>query len=208
MAEQVSFLRVVVASPGDVQSERDLVPEVLEQLNRSICRERGILLQAVRWETDAYPGFDQVGPQGLIDPILQIEDCDILIGIFWTRFGSPAASGESGTEYEIHRAFEAWKSNGRPQIMVYFNQRNYRPKTKKDTDQWGRVLDFKDKFPAQALWWQYKGKAQFKELLLAHLTNYLLNRYAVAQPPAAHASQAADRGDYFAVQARVISEYD
>src|SRR5436305_11055773 len=93
MPEQVSVLRVVVASPGDVQSERDLVPEVLEQLNHSICRDRGILLQAVRWETDAYPGFNQVGPQGLIDPILRVEDCDILIGIFGrasaARFNPP-----------------------------------------------------------------------------------------------------------------------
>src|SRR5437868_3228225 len=168
MPEQVSVLRVVVASPADVQAEWDLVPEVLEQLNHSICRERGILLQAVRWETDAYPGFNQAGPQGLLDPILRIEDCDILIGIFWTRFGSPVPSAESGAEYEIRRAFESWKTNGRPQVMVYFNQRNYKPKTKKDTDQWGRVLDFKEKFPDQGLWWQYNGKAQFKELLLTH----------------------------------------
>src|SRR6478609_5918517 len=99
------------------------------------------------------------------------------------------------------------ETNGRPQIMIYFNQRNYRPKTKKDTDQWGSVLDFKDKFPDQGLWWQYNGKAQFKELLLTHLTNYFLNRYSLVQPAAvAHASQPADRGDYFAVQARVISE--
>jgi hypothetical protein len=209
MAEQVSVLRVVVASPGDVQSERDLVPEVLEQLNRSICRDRGIHLKAVRWETDAYPGFNQTGPQGLIDPILQIEDCELLIGIFWTRFGSPVQSAESGTEYEIRRAFESWKTNGRPQMMVYFNQRNYKPKTKKDTDQWGSVLDFKDKFPDQGLCWQYTGKAQFKELLLTHLTNYVLNRYALIQPPAvAHACRPPDRGDYFAVQARVVSEYE
>jgi hypothetical protein len=47
---------VVVASPGDVQPERDLVPDVLDELNRSICRDHRILLQAIRWETDTYPG--------------------------------------------------------------------------------------------------------------------------------------------------------
>ena len=74
MGKHVTVLRVVVASPGDVQPERDVVPEVLEELNRSVCRDRGIRLEVVRWETDSHPGFHQLGPQGLIDPILRLED--------------------------------------------------------------------------------------------------------------------------------------
>ena len=85
MDEHVKILRVVVASPSDVPSERDDVQHLVDELNRSICRDRGIRMEVFRWETDTYPGFDQLGPQGLIDPILRIEDCDVLIGIFWKR---------------------------------------------------------------------------------------------------------------------------
>ena len=44
------------------------------------------------WETDAHPRLHPEGPQGLIDDILHPEDCDLLIGIFWKRFGTPTAT--------------------------------------------------------------------------------------------------------------------
>jgi hypothetical protein len=80
-------------------------------------------------ETDTYPGFHLDGPQGLIDPILRINDCDLLIGIFWKRFGTPTADGTTGTEHEFNLALQSWKEKGRPQIMFYFNQRPYAPKS-------------------------------------------------------------------------------
>jgi hypothetical protein len=83
--EPVHILRIIVASPGDVQAERDALPAVLEELNRGIAAEYRLRLELGRWETDAYPGFDAQGPQGLIDPILRIEDCDVLLGIFWSE---------------------------------------------------------------------------------------------------------------------------
>lgn len=78
----VRELRVVVASPGDVASERDALAPVIQDLNRGVARDRGIELTLSRWEIDAYPGFHAEGPQGLIDPILNIAECDVLIGIY------------------------------------------------------------------------------------------------------------------------------
>jgi hypothetical protein len=82
MSQGLRVLRVVIASPGDVAAERDIAAAVLEDLNRSIAADRGVRLEAVRWETDTYPGFNADGPQGLIDPILRIQDSEVLIGIF------------------------------------------------------------------------------------------------------------------------------
>ena len=69
---------------------------VIKELNRGVAADRNLLLELSRWETDAYPGFHAEGPQGLIDPILKIEDCDILLGIFWKRFGTPTKGCEVG----------------------------------------------------------------------------------------------------------------
>src|SRR4029434_1848115 len=77
--EQVHVLRIVVASPGDVQAERDALPAVLDELNRGIAAAHGLRLELGRWETDAYPGFHPPGPQGLIEPIMSIGDCDVLL---------------------------------------------------------------------------------------------------------------------------------
>jgi len=167
------FLRVVVASPVDVKAERDAVPFVLDEINRGVAADRGMHLVLSRWETDTYPGFHSDGPQGLIDPILKIADCDLLIGIFWKRFGTPTAGSRSGTEHEFNLAHEAWKEKGIPQIFVYFNEKAYTPKSKAETEQWGQVLEFKEKFPKEGLWWPYKGKAQFEKLVRNHLTNYI-----------------------------------
>jgi tetratricopeptide (TPR) repeat protein len=173
MASDVRILRVVVASPGDVQAERDRVPVVVDELNRGVAADRGLRLEVYRWETDACPGFHAEGPQGLIDPILRIEDSDIFVGIFWKRFGTPTADGQTGTEHEIGLAHEAWTKSKRPQIMVYFNQEPYAPQSRQETDQWGRVLDFKEKFPGEGLWWPYSGAADFEKLLRIHLTNFI-----------------------------------
>jgi hypothetical protein len=158
LEKQAQILRIVVASPGDVQAERDALPAVIEELNKGVAADRGLRLELYRWETDAYPGFHAEGPQGLIDELLRIEDCDVLIGIFWTRFGTPTKDAQSGTEHEIRLAYEAWKKHRRPQIMVYFNQKSCTPKSKAETDQWGQVLEFRESFPKDGLWGVIQGQ--------------------------------------------------
>ncbi|MDT5268339.1 MAG: hypothetical protein QOH49_525 [Acidobacteriota bacterium] len=176
-------MRVVVASPSDVKAERDTLPNVINELNRSIAGERNLTLDLIRWEQDAYPGLNENGPQGLLDPILRIPESDILIGIFWKRFGTPTAQAGSGTEHEISMAYEAWRKHGRPQVMLYFNQKGYTPKTEEEARQWAEVLAFKQRFPGEGLWWEYKGRASFEKFAREHLTNYILHLYPLQQQP-------------------------
>ena len=173
--EQARILRIVVASPGDVQAERDVLPTVIEELNRGIAADRGLRLELLRWETDAHPGFHPEGPQGLLDPILKITDCDLLLGIFWQRFGTPTPDGRTGTEHEFHLAYEAWKQNKSPQIFVYFNDKPPKSLDSINTEQLEKVRQFKRNFPKEGLWWSYKGKTQFERLVRNHLTNYIRN---------------------------------
>lgn len=167
------IFRIVVASPSDVQSERNVLPAVIEELNRGVAADRGLRLELSRWETDTFPGFHSQGPQGTIDEILKIADCDLLIGIFWKRFGTPTVDGQTGTEHEFNVAYQAWLDKRRPQIFVYFNLKAYAPKSKAEAEQWGEVLGFRDRFPKEGLWWPYKGKANFGEIVRIHLTNYI-----------------------------------
>jgi tetratricopeptide (TPR) repeat protein len=167
-------LRVVVASPGDVNAERDIVPRVIDEVNRNIAHKAGLHLDLYRWETDVHPGFHPLGPQGLIDPKLKIADCDLLIGIFWRRFGTPVSDAKSGTEHEFRTAYEAWlKNKSKPQIFVYFSQKAYTPKSKEETDQWGLVLQFKKDFPKEGMWWDYKNNGEFERCLRNHLSQFV-----------------------------------
>jgi hypothetical protein len=176
-AMQPKTLRVILASPGDVQPERDVLPEVIDELNRYLARDRNLHLELYRWETDAYPGFHSEGPQGLIDRILKIEDCDILIGIFWKHFGTPTKDADSGTEHEFRTAYEAWKQNKRPQIMVYFKRAPYSPSSPEELDQWRKVLEFQKAFPKEGLWWPFKTTNKFRDLVRQHLSGWLRDNF-------------------------------
>jgi len=165
----MDIMRIVVASPGDVKEERDRVNVVADELNRTFSADHDLRLEVVRWETDSYPGFHVDGPQGLIDSVLRIEDCDCLIGIFWKRFGSPVKDSRSGTEHEIRKAVEAWKRSKRPEIMVYFSDREASIHSKEEAEQWGAVREFQKAFPPEGLWWSYKTADEFERLVRTHL---------------------------------------
>lgn len=107
MAQKITGLRVVLASPTDVKRERDSFAKIIEQVNNDTARPAGIHLW--RWETDSRPGFNPMGPQGLIDKILRVAQCDLFVGIFWNRIGSVTKFGKTGTEHEFQRAYQAWK---------------------------------------------------------------------------------------------------
>ena len=55
--QQADMLRIVVASPSDVQAERDALSGVVDELNRGIAGERGLRLELVRWETERILAF-------------------------------------------------------------------------------------------------------------------------------------------------------
>jgi hypothetical protein len=172
----VTTLRIVIASPSDVKEEREALNKIIERVNNHTAEGLGLNLKAVRWETDSYPGFHIDGSQGLIDPILKIEDCDILICVFWKRFGTPISKdGKTGTEHEFYKAYETWKNKGTPQIMLYFNKKENFPSDSKEAEQLTYILKFKENLPKECLYWEYKGLEEFKEFVHDHLTKRIKN---------------------------------
>ena len=169
MPKPVLVLRTVVASPSDVKRERDSLPAIFEEVNRDTAGPARLHLELSRWETDSYPGFHPQGPQGLIDPILNIGDCDLLIGIFWSKMGTPTPSGQTGTEHEFGTALESYRRNQRPQIMAYFCERP----PSADKNESASVRAFRDNFPGEGLHCPYTSVRNFQKLVAAHLRNYL-----------------------------------
>ena len=175
-AERPTLLKVIVASPGDVLPERKAIESVITDLNRYITPQLGLELRAYRWETDTYPAFHLKGLQGHIDETLQIDNCDIMIGIFWNRFGTPVGDAQSGTEHELQRAYAGWvESKGkRPHIMVYFKNKEQEGKDDAEREQQRKVAAYKEKLSKQALCWPYKTKTEFEQLVRNHLWMYLM----------------------------------
>jgi predicted Rossmann-fold nucleotide-binding protein len=176
-------LRLVIASPGDVAKERAIVRKVVAEVNRGVAADRGIEVQAVMWETDTYPGFHPAGPQGVVDELLKIEHCDVLVGIFWKRFGTPTTTAASGTEHEIRTATAAWELHRKPHVMLYFSTRPYSPKNASETKQWTQVLEFRAEFETKGLLGSYPTQKRFEEIFRDHLTLHMRSKYALPRAP-------------------------
>ncbi len=168
-------LRIVLSSPSDVEAECRVMEGVISELNRGVAHERHVVLELTHWKTDAYPGFHPEGPQGGIDPVLKIEDCDILLAIFWKRFGTPAKGAASGAEHEIRTAIKVRQETGWPHIMIYFKEAARELKTPEELRQFASVLEFKQEISSLGLFWPFDDTADFERKVRQHLTHYILD---------------------------------
>lgn len=107
-------VQVLIASPGDVSRERSLLREAIWGWNDEHAAALGVVLLPVGWETHSRP---ELGghPQHLIDRQLA-EGADVLIGVFWTRLGTPTPDADSGTVHEIESFHKAGKA-----VLLYFS---------------------------------------------------------------------------------------
>lgn len=115
MSFNATALNIMIASPGDVDDERRTVEKVLARWNATHSLSRKLILMPVGWETHSTPRLGE-RPQSLINQQM-LDDCDILVGVFWTRLGSPTGDFASGTVEEITRHVEADKP-----AMIYFSE--------------------------------------------------------------------------------------
>ncbi|MCE5322310.1 DUF4062 domain-containing protein [bacterium] len=153
---------VLIASPGDVQEEREAICSAIANWNSANSASYGVYLQPTRWELDATPEMGD-RPQAIINDQI-VQDADILIGIFWTRLGTPTGVAESGTAEEI----DVFQKNGKP-IRLYFSDKPCTP-SDVDTDQLEALRQYKEKCSANGLIASFNTIQELTEQLQRHLT--------------------------------------
>lgn len=169
MLEKFQKVRVFIASPRDVVEERRRLSSVIDELNRSVARDKGLVLELLRWETHTTP--DMGRPQEVVSR--QIGRYDILIGIMWKRFGTHTGLTESGTQEEFNLAYRYWKKTGKPRIMFYFNQATYILRSIEEVEQVRKVLNFRKQLEQHGLIWEYNGPDDFERTVREHLISVL-----------------------------------
>jgi hypothetical protein len=200
-------VRLFVASPSDVATERNHIAEVAAALNRNMAEERDVQFKVLGWKTDVRPRIHPQGPQGPIDEDLPVERCDIVAGILWKRLGEPIPEmgGETGTEHEIRAAIAAWRQAGKPEVVVCFNDAPYRPKDVAEAKQAIRVLEFRGEMRGLEL--AYDGAADFREKIRDYLEKYLIAHHPVV-PGNAAAMIAGDPTRYIKALREETSHFD
>jgi len=134
---QRNVLTVFLASPGDLQEERNITRSSVERFNKILSRKAGWQIELLGWE-DTLPGYSR--PQALINR--DVDSCDLFLGVLWRRWGQDTGKYSSGFEEEFIRARDRRKKTGKPEIWLFF-KRIDEESVKDPGDQLKKVLKFK-----------------------------------------------------------------
>lgn len=116
MPYKATVIPIMIASPGDVYQEREIARDVIHTWSYIHSMQTGVVLSPVGWETHSSPEQGARAQELINNRVLK--ECDLLIGIFWTRIGSPTGDSISGTAGEIEKHISA----GKPAMLYFSNQ--------------------------------------------------------------------------------------
>ena len=172
MRNNFRAIEILLAGPLDVKRELQVVREVIESWNAAHSHLENTFLQAIYWDTHAFP---EIGdrPQGVINRQL-VDRCDLLIAVFWKSIGSPTGVAPSGTIEEINR----FRDSGR-QVMLYFSEAPFPHDA--DITKVDQVRQYR-KSLTDGLYWVFKSPAQFRQRLTVHLPQAIARFRDIANP--------------------------
>lgn len=136
--------KIFISSPSDVKNERDIIENVI----KSFSIEKGIDLIPIRWEKDL-PTTSGKRAQNVINEEL-LNQCDLLVGLFCTRFGSPTQEYESGTAEEIEKFI-----NMDRKVILYFLDKSITP-SEIDPEELRKIKEFQEKYKEKGIYKRLK----------------------------------------------------
>jgi hypothetical protein len=167
LAYRATVIPVMIASPGDVSEERDVIRTVIHDWNDVNASASQVMLSPVGWDTHSSPELG-ARPQELINSRL-LRDCDLLVGVFWTRLGTPTGKAKSGTVEEI----EEHVSAGRP-AMIYFSSKPVAPESI-NSRQFAELQAFKERLKPLGLVESFDTVDEFRAKFTKQLQLALIN---------------------------------
>ncbi|MCA9736654.1 MAG: tetratricopeptide repeat protein [Gemmatimonadota bacterium] len=117
----MTTLRIFVSSPGDVAAERELARRVVDRLQGEFAGR--VVLEPVLWEHEPLVATHTFQTQ-----IVRPSETDVTVCILWSRLGTRLPKEftrpdgrryASGTEFEFEDAVEGYRTQGRPDLLVY-----------------------------------------------------------------------------------------
>jgi tetratricopeptide (TPR) repeat protein len=163
-------IRVFIATPGGLDSERQRFRDVLMNFNEDDGHARGVTFIPVGWE---------LSPAGMGRPQEKINEdvrtSDYLVLVLWDRWGTPPATDgpyTSGTEEEYNVARECVANPAAPMKDTIVMFKGVDPKQLSDPGaQLSRVLDFKNRLEEEKslLFSTFDSIGEFERYLRKHL---------------------------------------
>jgi nucleoside 2-deoxyribosyltransferase len=169
MVYEARVVKVMIASPGDVAKERQLVRDVIHEWNAVNAEDRTLVLMPIGWETHSSPDMGD-RPQAIINKQL-LKDSDLLVAIFWARLGTPTGVADSGTVEEINDHL----ATGKP-AMIYFSTAPVHLDSV-DSKQYEKLRSFKEDLRKRGLVHEYDDLTTFRLDFARHLAQTVIARF-------------------------------
>ena len=169
MGYTATVIEIMIASPGDVSKERNIIRDVISDWNATNARDRNVVLLPLSWETHTSPEMKDRS-QAIINRQL-LDDADLLVAVFWTRLGSPTGVAPSGTVEEIEKHLKADKP-----AMIYFSSALVPPDSI-DNEQYSALKAFKESCKQKGLIEEYKTPEKFKDKFSRQLAQTVIRHF-------------------------------
>ena len=152
MAFDAKALRILIASPSDTVDARQALIMAITEWNDLNSESLGVVLVPTLWEISATPETGD-RPQAIINRQV-VDGCDVLVGTFWTRLGTPTGVDISGTAEEIERMIKRGA-----QVLLYFSNQPVAP-SNLDPDQLRALSEYKADLQTRGLCSDYESIAE------------------------------------------------
>ncbi len=152
-----TVMNIFIASPMDVQEERQIVKDRIHRWNVTHSAKRGIVLLPLAFETHTPSRFG-TPPQDTIDKYV-LDNADFLIAIFWSTVGSGATMGE------ILRHVES----GKPASMFFSSK----PIQRDHLTTAQEVVALQKKFQSQTYYHEFSDRQQFIDKLDHEINKFI-----------------------------------
>jgi len=150
MTDTIPYIRVFISSPGDVNDERKIALDVIEQLPYQPVFRDKVAFRIVAWDK---PGGGTsmrmtMTPQDAINRGLpKPSECDIVVVLFWSRMGTPFVDRdgqryESGTHWELMDAIHSDRSKERTVVYRRTEEKRFGIDETDDREQYERLVAF------------------------------------------------------------------
>jgi hypothetical protein len=161
MGYAADVIEILICSPSDVGRERTIVRNTLHEWNDLNSSTWGKVLLPLAWETHTYPEMGKAPQEAVNEQI--VKRGDMLIGIFWTRIGTPTDEYASGSVEEIEECIKAEKP-----VMLFFSSAPVVPDSV-DQEQYKILQEFKQDWMKRGLVESYIDLDEFTKQLRTKL---------------------------------------
>lgn len=177
MAYTKTVYRIILCSPSDVEKEREIVRQIVEEINET-NKKAPIMLQLFMWENDVSPLTNMKPGQYHIDDVFKMEESDLVIGLFYKKIGNPVMGDPSGTDHEIRLAIESYQKRNSPEIKLYFrkNRTKIGEISSEELDDYTIMQERKTEYRKLGIVQEYDKISEFEKNARKHINQFFMQK--------------------------------